>query len=66
MDHKEELDGSFKYLVKWKNYDESENSWVKDSDFVSKLINKYWKEKNRNQEHDQRKESTKLTIFSRS
>ena len=50
LDHKEEADGSFKYLVKWKNNDESENSWVKDSDFDSKkLINKYWEEKDRNQ-----------------
>jgi len=48
LDHKEEPDGSFKFLVKWKNYDDSENSWVKDSDFNSKkLINKYWDEKDR-------------------
>jgi hypothetical protein len=49
LDHKEEPDGSFKFLVKWKNFDESENSWVKDSDFNSKkLINKYWEEKDKN------------------
>jgi len=50
LDHKEEPNGSYKYLVKWKNYDDSENSWVKDTDFDSKkLINKYWEERDRNQ-----------------
>jgi hypothetical protein len=43
LDHKETSDG-YKYLVKWKGFDISENSWVKGSDFDSlKPINKYWK-----------------------
>ena len=34
--------GKNQYLVKWKDYDESENSWI-DSDLVSadRLVNEY-------------------------
>ena len=41
--HKENIDGSIEYFVKWKKYDKKYNSWVKEIDFNSKdLIDTYW------------------------
>ncbi|KAG8851518.1 hypothetical protein FRB96_009191 [Tulasnella sp. 330] len=35
--------GNWAFLVKWKNYPDSENSWVDEPDFFSKdMIDKYW------------------------
>ena len=37
--------GHREYLVKWKNYDSTHNSWVKAKDFTdTDIINKYWKQ----------------------
>lgn len=37
--------GHREYLVKWKNYDSTHNSWVKAKDFSdTDIINKYWKQ----------------------
>lgn len=37
--------GRREYLVKWKNYDSTHNSWVKAKDFSdTDIINKYWKQ----------------------
>jgi hypothetical protein len=49
LDHKLTEDGSV-YLVKWKNYSEKANSWVKTKDFNSqRLLVKYWRgKKNKN------------------
>ena len=42
VDHRVKAHG-YEYLVKWKNYPTSDNSWVKASDFDSlRPINKYW------------------------
>jgi hypothetical protein len=41
LDHRLTENG-YKYLVKWKNYSEKANSWVKAKDFNSqKLLDKY-------------------------
>jgi hypothetical protein len=40
-------DKRYIFYIKWKNYDESENSWVKEKDFNQKdLILEYFNEKN--------------------
>ena len=37
---------SYKYLVKWKGYEEKDNTWVLEKDFNQKeLIKKYWRQK---------------------
>jgi len=46
LNHKKTRDG-MKYLVKWKGYDESENSWEPASNFDStSSIEDYWKRRN--------------------
>ena len=46
IDHRKNKNGSISYLVKWKNWNEKYNSWVKTEDFDGlALINKYWKTK---------------------
>lgn len=41
--HKENIDGSIEYFVKWRKYDKKYNSWVNEIDFNSKdLIDAYW------------------------
>lgn len=40
--HKKALD-NYEYLVKWRNYDKNNNSWVKENDFNEKeIIKEYW------------------------
>jgi len=39
---------AYKYLVKWENFDESENSWIEEKDVLNKsLLYKYWKSKSK-------------------
>ena len=40
------IDKQYKFLVKWKNYDNKENSWVKENDFIEKEIIKDYFQKN--------------------
>ena len=48
LDHKK-VDGDIHYLVSWKKYVCSHNSWVHHKDFSSpKLISDYWKSLNPN------------------
>jgi hypothetical protein len=43
VDHKLTEDG-YEFLVKWKNYSDADNSWIKAEDFNSlKPIKTYWK-----------------------
>lgn len=45
VDHKQQPNGGYSYLVKWKGWNEDSNSWVAQGDFDGlALINKYWKE----------------------
>ena len=45
MDHRKTTNGD-EYLVKWRNYFESDNSWVKASNFNNvKPIKEYWRKK---------------------
>ena len=47
LDHKADRSKkeSYLYLVKWKNFDDSNNSWVHERDFDGIAIKKYWKAK---------------------
>jgi hypothetical protein len=43
LDHKQ-TNIEYNYLVKWKNYPTSDNSWVKSTNFnIFKPINIYWR-----------------------
>lgn len=45
LDHRGEP-GQYEYLVKWKNYDASQNTWEKASNFLDDAcIRNYWKSK---------------------
>ena len=44
IDHKKHGKDKYSYLVRWKGYDSSNDSWVKQEDFNStKIIKEYWK-----------------------
>ena len=44
IDHKKDGKDKYSYLVRWKGYDSSNDSWVKQEDFNStKIIKDYWK-----------------------
>ena len=46
---------SYDYLVKWSDYSNKFNSWVKTKDFDNLgIINKYWKEMNKTNEGEKR------------
>ena len=46
VDHREEGTNGFSYLVKWKGFDNSDNTWVKGRDFDSlEPIQYYWKKR---------------------
>lgn len=48
MDHKTTSKG-FEYFIKWKGYPDSDNSWIKATDFDSiNSITKYWKKLKKN------------------
>lgn len=41
------IDKQYTFLVKWKNYDNKENSWVKENDFIEKdIIRDYFQKNN--------------------
>ena len=64
VDHKSTPKG-FEYFVKWKGYPDSDNSWVKASDFDSiTSINKYWKKINKNKKNSNSEDSNSLTSAS--
>jgi hypothetical protein len=43
VDHRHIGRGKYKYLVKWKNYDPSSNSWVHEKDFFDfQIVREYW------------------------
>ena len=45
--HRQAKNG-YKYLVKWKNYGNQDNSWISNGDFNGKkIIKSYWKDKQR-------------------
>jgi hypothetical protein len=47
LDHKLNKDGDYEFFVKWKDYDNTDNSWVNEKDFKEKqLLRNYFKEKN--------------------
>jgi hypothetical protein len=42
--------GVYSYFVKWKNYPESDNSWVKDKNFYDiNIVKKYWKDRSKSE-----------------
>jgi hypothetical protein len=42
-DHREETDGSFSFLTRWKGYDERSDTWEPEGNFFAdKLIKAYW------------------------
>lgn len=44
VDSKQDEDGSWKYLIKWKGYPENENSWESSVDISANTLSKYWNE----------------------
>ncbi|CAG8628585.1 9046_t:CDS:2 [Funneliformis caledonium] len=47
VNHYTETNGAFRYLLKWKGYNEEDNSWVNEEDISApSLIRLYWSNKN--------------------
>jgi hypothetical protein len=42
VEHNLNRDGNYEFLVKWKDYDISDNSWVHENDFNEKTIIKVY------------------------
>jgi hypothetical protein len=44
VDHKGDNPSNYEFLVKWKNYDSTENTWEPLENFEDReVINRYWK-----------------------
>ena len=69
LDHKDEF-GTLSYLVKWKDFSDAHNSWVKESNFdTTECIEEYWENKSKPAQvmytHSNRTRSVPLLVFNK-